>query len=127
MDGDMPDLPRFIEVKRRHKAFLMVDEAHSFGVLGERGFGIGEHFGVAGADVDIWMGTLSKAGELRRLHRRLARTRSVLEIHDARLPLRRRPVASRAGARCPAAPCQVSFTADRGSVDGASRVHEFTT
>ena len=61
MDGDMPDLPRFIEVKRRHKAFLMVDEAHSFGVLGERGFGIGEHFGVAGADVDIWMGTLSKA------------------------------------------------------------------
>src|SRR5216684_4897546 len=33
MDGDMPDLPRFIEVKRRHKAFLMIDEAHSFGVL----------------------------------------------------------------------------------------------
>src|SRR6266849_6266332 len=61
MDGDMPDLPRFIEVKRRHKAFLMIDEAHSFGVLGERGFGIGEHFAVAPADVDIWMGTLSKA------------------------------------------------------------------
>src|ERR1700730_11093065 len=61
MDGDMPDLPRFIEVKRRHKAFLMIDEAHSFGVLGERGFGIGEHFAVAAADVDIWMGTLSKA------------------------------------------------------------------
>jgi len=39
----------------------MIDEAHSFGVLGECGFGIGEHFGVAGADVDIWMGTLSKA------------------------------------------------------------------
>src|SRR5260370_41418915 len=61
MAGDRPDLPRFIEVKRRHKAFLMIDEAHSFGVLGERGFGIGEHFGVAAANVDIWMGTLSKA------------------------------------------------------------------
>ena len=59
-DGDIPDLPRFIEVKRRHKAFLMIDEAHSFGILGKRGFGIGEHFGVDAADVDIWMGTLSK-------------------------------------------------------------------
>ncbi|WP_295390663.1 aminotransferase class I/II-fold pyridoxal phosphate-dependent enzyme [uncultured Thiodictyon sp.] len=61
MDGDLPDLPRFIAIKRRYKAILMVDEAHSFGVLGERGFGIAEHFGVAGSEVDIWMGTLSKA------------------------------------------------------------------
>jgi 8-amino-7-oxononanoate synthase len=60
MDGDFPDLPRFIEVKRRHKAFLMVDEAHSFGVMGARGLGIREHFGLASRDVDIWMGTLSK-------------------------------------------------------------------
>ena len=60
MDGDMPDLPRFIEVKRRHGAWLMVDEAHSLGVLGTTGRGIGEHFGIAGTDVDIWMGTLSK-------------------------------------------------------------------
>ena len=59
-DGDIPELPQFIEIKRRHKAFLMVDEAHSLGVLGKRGFGIAEHFGVAGSDVDIWMGTLSK-------------------------------------------------------------------
>lgn len=61
MDGDFPDLPRFIEIKRRHRAFLMVDEAHSFGVMGRRGLGIREHFDVAGSDVDIWMGTLSKA------------------------------------------------------------------
>jgi len=60
MDGDYPDLPRFIDVKRRHRTFLMVDEAHSLGVMGARGHGIGEHFGVNGADVDIWMGTLSK-------------------------------------------------------------------
>ena len=59
-DGDVPDLPRFIEVKRRHKAFLMVDEAHSLGVLGATGRGIGEHFGVDPQDVDLWMGTLSK-------------------------------------------------------------------
>ncbi|MGO9803057.1 MAG: aminotransferase class I/II-fold pyridoxal phosphate-dependent enzyme [Steroidobacteraceae bacterium] len=61
MDGDYPDLPRFIEVKRRHRAFLMVDEAHSFGVMGPGGLGVREHFAVAGTDVDIWMGTLSKA------------------------------------------------------------------
>jgi len=60
-DGDIPDLPRFIEVKKRHKAFLMVDEAHSAGVLGPRGRGIGEYFGVDPQDVDLWMGTLSKS------------------------------------------------------------------
>jgi 8-amino-7-oxononanoate synthase len=60
MDGDFPDLPRLIEIKRRHKAFLMVDEAHSLGIMGATGRGIREHFGVAGKEVDIWMGTLSK-------------------------------------------------------------------
>jgi len=60
MDGDYPDLKRFIEIKQRHKAFLMVDEAHALGVLGEKGHGIKEHAGVDGHEVDIWMGTLSK-------------------------------------------------------------------
>jgi len=60
MDGDYPELPRFVEIKRRHRAFLMVDEAHSLGVMGKRGHGIREHFGLGGDDVDIWMGTLSK-------------------------------------------------------------------
>lgn len=60
MDGDIPPLPEFIDIKRRHGAFLMVDEAHSLGVLGDTGRGIREHFGIAGTDVDIWMGTLSK-------------------------------------------------------------------
>lgn len=61
MDGDYPDLPRLIEIKRRHKAFLMIDEAHALGVMGQTGRGIHEHFGVDGREVDIWMGTLSKA------------------------------------------------------------------
>jgi len=61
MDGDYPDLPRFIEVKQQHKAFLMVDEAHSIGTMGSRGHGLGEHFHVPPADVDLWMGTLSKS------------------------------------------------------------------
>ncbi|WP_416676132.1 aminotransferase class I/II-fold pyridoxal phosphate-dependent enzyme [Egbenema bharatensis] len=61
MDGDIPDLPQFIAVKRQHKAVLMVDEAHSMGVLGARGRGISEFFGVDPRAVDLWMGTLSKS------------------------------------------------------------------
>ena len=60
MDGDYPDLKHFVEIKQRHKAFLMVDEAHSLGVLGEKGHGLKEHSGVDGHEVDLWMGTLSK-------------------------------------------------------------------
>ncbi|MCL2304597.1 MAG: aminotransferase class I/II-fold pyridoxal phosphate-dependent enzyme [Planctomycetaceae bacterium] len=60
MDGDYPDLPKLIEVKKRHKAMLMVDEAHSIGVLGKTGRGIGEHFPIDRKDVDVWMSTLSK-------------------------------------------------------------------
>lgn len=61
MDGDIPELPKFIEIKTRYKAFLMVDEAHSLGVLGQTGRGLREHFNIPGKAVDIWMGTLSKS------------------------------------------------------------------
>jgi 8-amino-7-oxononanoate synthase len=61
MDGDVPDLPRFIAIARRHRAWLMVDEAHAVGVLGPRGFGTADHFGVDPTEIDIWMGTLSKS------------------------------------------------------------------
>src|SRR5215470_17730403 len=61
MDGDVPDLPRFIAAARRHRAWLMIDEAHALGVLGPRGFGSADRFGVDPAEVDIWMGTLSKS------------------------------------------------------------------
>ncbi len=60
-DGDIADLPAFIDVKRRHGALLMIDEAHSIGVLGKTGAGIGEHFDVDRTDVELWSGTMSKA------------------------------------------------------------------
>ena len=60
MDGDIPDLPRFIAMAEKHEAWLMVDEAHALGVLGAGGRGIHEHFDCDPAGVDIWMGTLSK-------------------------------------------------------------------
>lgn len=59
MDGDVLDLPKFIEICARHNAFSMVDEAHSLGVAGETGHGLSELFGCARPDV--MMGTLSKA------------------------------------------------------------------
>ncbi|MCQ4080371.1 aminotransferase class I/II-fold pyridoxal phosphate-dependent enzyme [Streptomyces sp. RB6PN25] len=61
MDGDIVDLPALTEVKERHGAIVMVDEAHSIGVLGSTGGGVGEHFGVERATVDLWSGTLSKS------------------------------------------------------------------
>jgi len=60
MDGDIPPLQRLIEIKDRYRAFLMIDEAHSLGVLGTGGHGLAEHVGVDPRAVDIWMGTLSK-------------------------------------------------------------------
>ncbi|HEX4157987.1 MAG TPA: pyridoxal phosphate-dependent aminotransferase family protein [Rhizomicrobium sp.] len=60
MDGDMPDLGRVVELKRKYDAWLMVDEAHSIGVLGATGRGITEHFGIDPAEIDFTIGTLSK-------------------------------------------------------------------
>jgi 8-amino-7-oxononanoate synthase len=61
MDGDVPDLAAFVAVARRHRAWLMVDEAHALGVLGPRGFGSADRAGIDPGEVDIWMGTLSKS------------------------------------------------------------------
>ena len=61
MDGDYPDLARFVDVKTKHRAMLLVDEAHSLGTMGDTGRGIGEHANVDRAGVELWMGTLSKA------------------------------------------------------------------
>ncbi len=60
MNGDIADLPALRGACDRHGALLMVDEAHSLGLLGSRGFGIEDHF-LRNDLVDIRMGTLSKA------------------------------------------------------------------
>ena len=59
MDGDIIDLPRMVALCKQYKAWLMIDEAHSVGVLGKTGTGIEEHFNLYG-EIDIKMGTLSK-------------------------------------------------------------------
>ncbi len=61
MDGDYPDLPAFLEVKKRHDALLYVDEAHSIGTMGPQGRGICEFFGVDAREGALWMGTISQA------------------------------------------------------------------
>lgn len=61
MDGDTAPLGDIVGVARAHGAFTIVDEAHSLGTLGATGRGIDEHCGVAAANVDLWLGSLSKA------------------------------------------------------------------
>ncbi|KAE9421951.1 hypothetical protein Angca_008702, partial [Angiostrongylus cantonensis] len=60
MDGDGPDLARLVDIKQRHGAVLMIDDAHGLGPLGKTGKGIFEHQGVNPGDVDLWLGTMSK-------------------------------------------------------------------
>ena len=61
MDGNIPDLPRLVELKKKYDCMMLVDEAHSLGILGATGRGAREHFGINPTDVDMWMSTLSKS------------------------------------------------------------------
>lgn len=61
MDGDLGRIEELLELKDRHDACLLVDEAHSMGVLGKTGRGSAEHFDISPARIDIHMGTLSKS------------------------------------------------------------------
>ncbi|MEM7760585.1 MAG: aminotransferase class I/II-fold pyridoxal phosphate-dependent enzyme, partial [Cyanobacteria bacterium P01_A01_bin.40] len=60
-DGDLAPLPEIVALKQHYQTFLLVDEAHSIGVLGLSGGGIREHFDLHPTAVDMWMGTLSKS------------------------------------------------------------------
>ena len=60
MDGDIGPLPALVEAAERHGAIMMIDDAHTSGVLGRNGRGTVDHFGLHGR-VDIQVGTLSKA------------------------------------------------------------------
>jgi len=61
MDGDICPLPEIVALKEEYNAFLLVDEAHSLGVLGKSGRGVVEHFGISPGKIDIITGSLSKA------------------------------------------------------------------
>ena len=60
MEGDLCDLPKIIELKKKYGATVMVDEAHGIGVFGRQGRGVCDHFGLTD-DVDLIMGTFSKS------------------------------------------------------------------
>ena len=60
MDGDIVDLPALVRLKEEFDCWLVVDEAHSIGVLGQSGRGVCEHYGIDPRRVDIIVGTLSK-------------------------------------------------------------------
>lgn len=61
MNGDIVKLPELVSVCKKHKALIMLDEAHATGVLGKEGRGACEHFDIPSNEIDILMGTLSKA------------------------------------------------------------------
>lgn len=60
MEGDLARLPELVELTRRHDAVLVLDDSHGLGVMGEKGRGTAEHFGLHG-EVDVITGTLGKA------------------------------------------------------------------
>ena len=83
MSGEICDLPKIVEIARRYGARVMVDDAHSLGVLGAHGRGTAEHFGLED-EVDIYMGTFSKS--LASLGGYMASTKEVAEFvrHNSR-------------------------------------------
>jgi 8-amino-7-oxononanoate synthase len=61
MDGDIAPIPQLAALAEKHKAMLMIDDAHGVGMLGENGRGSLEHHGVSTTQVDLQMGTFTKA------------------------------------------------------------------
>ena len=113
MDGDYPDLPRLLEVKRRHRALLYVDEAHSLGVMGRSGRGIFEHFGVGPLRRRPGHGNHQQGpGQRRRVPRRTQEPHPIHEIHHARQRIRHRAFAGQRG-------CGAGFAEDLEKGTGA--------
>jgi 8-amino-7-oxononanoate synthase len=60
MDGDIEDLKRIIKLKKKYNCIMIIDEAHAFGVFGEKGLGVAEELGIID-DVDLIVGTFGKS------------------------------------------------------------------
>ena len=61
MEGSICNLPEVIRLKKKYKAYLYLDEAHSIGAMGSHGGGIVDYFGLDPKDIDIMMGTFTKS------------------------------------------------------------------
>jgi len=61
MEGSICRLPELIQLKKKYKAYLYMDEAHSIGAMGKHGRGIVDYFGMDSNEVDILMGTFTKS------------------------------------------------------------------
>ena len=61
MEGSIVNLPEIVRLKKKYKAYLYVDEAHSIGALGKSGRGVCDHFGIATSEIDLLMGTFTKS------------------------------------------------------------------
>lgn len=61
MEGSIVRLPEIVALKRKYKAYLYLDEAHSIGAVGPTGRGVVEYFGMDPSDVDVLMGTFTKS------------------------------------------------------------------
>ena len=61
MEGSIVRLPEVVALKKKYKAYIFLDEAHSIGAMGPNGRGVTDYFGVDPADIDIMMGTFTKS------------------------------------------------------------------
>lgn len=61
MEGSICRLPELIQLKKKYKAYLYMDEAHSIGAMGKHGRGIVDYFNVDAEEIDILMGTFTKS------------------------------------------------------------------
>lgn len=61
MEGTIVNLPKVIELKKKYKAYLYLDEAHSIGALGKHGRGVTDYYDIDPKEVDILMGTFTKS------------------------------------------------------------------
>lgn len=61
MEGSIVKLPEIIALKKKYKAYVYLDEAHSIGALGPHGRGVCDYWGIDPQDVDILMGTFTKS------------------------------------------------------------------